>query len=85
MEREVMLVRVSADPAQRSELLDAAGVFKAKAVDVGAASVTFEITGGPDKVNDFLAHPRTTDCAALADSPTSSPPASDATARWCRA
>ena len=54
VEREVMLIRVAADPSQRSELLDAAGVFKAKAVDVGAASVTFEITGSPDKVNDFL-------------------------------
>ncbi|MDH3606236.1 MAG: acetolactate synthase small subunit [Acidimicrobiia bacterium] len=54
VEREVMLVRVSADPTQRSEILDAAGVFKAKAVDVGATSVTFEITGTPSKVNDFL-------------------------------
>ena len=54
VEREVMLVRVSADPSQRSELLDAAGVFKAKPVDGGTASVTFEITGDPDKVNDFL-------------------------------
>ena len=49
-----MLVRVSADATQRSELLDAASVFKAKAVDVGATSITFEITGTPPKVNDFL-------------------------------
>ena len=54
VEREVMLVRVSADAAKRSELLDAANVFKAKAVDVGTSSITFEITGSPSKVNDFL-------------------------------
>ena len=54
VERELMLIRVSADPGKRSELLDAASVFKAKAVDVGASSMTFEITGSPNKVNDFL-------------------------------
>ena len=54
IEREVMLVRVAADAAQRGELLEAAGVFKAKAVDVGTNSITFEVTGSPDKVNDFL-------------------------------
>ena len=54
IEREVMLVRVAADASQRGELLEAAGVFKARAVDVGTNSITFEITGTPDKVNDFL-------------------------------
>ena len=54
IEREVMLVRVAADASQRGELLEAAGVFKARAVDVGTASITFEVTGSPDKVNDFL-------------------------------
>ena len=54
IEREVMLVRVTADASQRGELLEAAGVFKARAVDVGTTSITFEITGTPDKVNDFL-------------------------------
>ncbi len=54
IEREVMLVRVAADASQRGELLEAAGVFKARAVDVGTTSITFEITGTPDKVDDFL-------------------------------
>jgi acetolactate synthase-1/3 small subunit len=54
IEREVMLVRVAADASQRGELLETAGVFKARAVDVGTTSITFEITGTPDKVNDFL-------------------------------
>ncbi len=54
IEREVMLVRVTADATQRGELLEAATVFKARAVDVGTNSITFEVTGPPDKVNDFL-------------------------------
>ena len=54
VEREVMLLRVSADASKRSELIDAASVFKAKTVDVGTTSMTFEITGSPSKVNDFL-------------------------------
>ena len=54
IEREIMLVRVAADASQRGELLEAATVFKAKAVDVGSNSITFEVTGSPDKVNDFL-------------------------------
>ena len=54
VEREIMLLRVNADPAKRSEILDAAGIFKAKAVDVGATTITFELSGGPDKLADFL-------------------------------
>ncbi len=31
-----------------------AGIFKAIAIDVGSTSVTFQVTGTPRKVNDFL-------------------------------
>lgn len=54
VEREIMLVRVNADPQKRGEILDAAGIFKAKAVDVGATTITFELSGTPDKLADFL-------------------------------
>ena len=54
IEREVMLVRVNAEPQTRGELLDSASIFKAKAVDVGATSITFEVSGKPSKINDFL-------------------------------
>ena len=53
IEREVMLIRVNADPEQRSAVLDAAAVFKAKPVDVGATTITFEVVGDPDKLADF--------------------------------
>ncbi len=54
IEREVMLIRINADPEQRSAVLDAAAVFKAKPVDVGAATITFEVVGEPRKLADFL-------------------------------
>lgn len=55
LEREIMLVRVAADQSSRSEILQAAGIFKAKTVDVGASTITFEVTGSPAKLADFLA------------------------------
>ncbi|HHC09202.1 MAG TPA: acetolactate synthase small subunit [Actinobacteria bacterium] len=54
IEREIMLVRVNADPTRRGELLDAANLFSAKVVDVGATTVTFEVAGEPSTLNDFL-------------------------------
>lgn len=54
VEREIMLVRVSADPAVRGEVLDAATIFKAKAVDVGPTAICFQVTGEPRKLADFL-------------------------------
>ncbi len=54
VEREVMLVRVSASPGNRSDALEIASIFKAIAVDVGSTSITFQVSGEPSKINDFL-------------------------------
>jgi acetolactate synthase-1/3 small subunit len=54
IEREVVLLRVNADPARRGEMLEAAAILKAEAVDVGASTITFELSGSPDKLADFL-------------------------------
>jgi len=54
VEREIMLLRVNAEPKRRGEILDAAGIFGAKAVDVGKATITFELAGDPGQLNDFL-------------------------------
>jgi acetolactate synthase-1/3 small subunit len=54
LEREIMLVRVSAPPGKRSEVLEVASIFKAVAVDVGHNSICFQIAGEPAKINDFL-------------------------------
>lgn len=53
IEREIMLIRVNAESARRSEILEAANVFDATAVDVGASSVTFEVVGEPSRLADF--------------------------------
>jgi len=54
IEREIMLVRVSAFGAKRSEVLEVANIFKALVVDVGPAALTLQVTGPPAKINDFL-------------------------------
>ncbi len=54
IEREVMLVRVVAEPDRRGEIMDTAGILEAKAVDVGVKSITFEMSGPPAKLADFL-------------------------------
>ena len=54
VEREIMLLRVNADSKRRGEILDAAGIFSAHAVDVGKSTITFELAGEPDQLSDFL-------------------------------
>lgn len=54
IERELLVVRVSAQPARREELLSLASIFAAAPVDVGPSSMAFQMVGSPDKVNDFL-------------------------------
>ncbi len=53
IEREIMLIRINAESTRRSEILEAANVFDATAVDVGASSVTFEVVGEPARLADF--------------------------------
>lgn len=52
--REIMLVRVNSDPARRAEMIESAAIFEAKPADVGAATITFEISGEPEKLRNFL-------------------------------
>lgn len=54
VEREIMLVRVNTDASRRGEILDAARIFDATAVDVGKTTITFELSGDPAKLGDFL-------------------------------
>lgn len=54
IEREIMMVRVTAEPGRRAEILEAARIFEAEPVDVGVASVTFVMSGEPDRLADFL-------------------------------
>jgi len=53
IEREIMLLRVNADPKRRSEILESANMFHANTVDVGPSTVTFEVVGEPGNLADF--------------------------------
>ena len=52
--RELILVKVEASAAQRTEIISIADIFRAKIVDVGTSSMTLEMTGDQSKVQAFL-------------------------------
>jgi acetolactate synthase-1/3 small subunit len=54
VEREMLLIRVNAKPAARAEILRIADIFRAKIVDVTAASYTLEVTGEESKIGAIL-------------------------------
>jgi acetolactate synthase-1/3 small subunit len=53
-ERELALVKVNAPAGVRSEILEAAQVFRARPVDLTEKTVTLEVTGSPEKIDAFL-------------------------------
>jgi acetolactate synthase-1/3 small subunit len=54
LHRELLLVKVSAKGRQRGEIFQVADVFKAQDMDVGHETMSLELTGSPDKIDDFL-------------------------------
>jgi acetolactate synthase I/III small subunit len=66
--RELMLVKVNADAKRRSEVLNAASVFDATAVDIGSSSLTFQVAGTPESLADFLEMMRPYGVSALVKS-----------------
>ena len=53
VERGLMLMKVTAEPAQRREILDLATIFRASVVDVADRSMTLSVTGDPGKTRAF--------------------------------
>lgn len=53
VERELALIKVSAPPARRAELLTLAEAFSARVSDLGPDAIVFEITGAPHEVDSF--------------------------------
>ena len=51
IERDLMLIKVSADKKVRPEIMEIVSVFRAKVVDVAKSSLTIEMTGDAEKVN----------------------------------
>ena len=54
VQRQLLLVKVRADAATRSQVVETANLFRAKVVDVTADTVTVEATGSAGKIDAFL-------------------------------
>ena len=54
VDRELVLIRVSADAQSRSEIMQITTIFRAKIIDVHPESVTIEITGSEGKITKFI-------------------------------
>lgn len=54
VEREMILVKVNAEPASRAEILRIADIFRAKVVDVTPQTYTLETTGDESKVTAIV-------------------------------
>jgi acetolactate synthase I/III small subunit len=54
VERELMLIRVNAEPQHREEILRTADIFRAKVVDVTPVSYVLEATGDEGKIDAML-------------------------------
>src|SRR3954452_21182821 len=54
VQRELLLVKVKADLATRSHVLETVQLFRAKVVDVAPDAVTIEATGNADKLDALL-------------------------------
>ena len=55
LRRELALIKVSAKGRTRGEIFQVADVFKAQVMDVGQDTMTLELAGSPDKIDDFVA------------------------------
>ncbi len=54
VERELMVIKVRNTPAQRSEIMAAAEVYRAKIIDYTTDAMCIEVTGEPSKINAFI-------------------------------
>lgn len=52
--RELIMVKILANPAQRAEIVSLADIFRAKIVDVEKESLVVELTGTQSKLEAFL-------------------------------
>ena len=54
VERELVLIRINAEPQHRAEILRTADIFRAKVVDVTPLSFTLEATGDEEKLEALI-------------------------------
>jgi acetolactate synthase-1/3 small subunit len=63
--RELLLIKVNVKSGERSELLEAVSIFRAKVIDLTPTSLTIEITGEQSKCNAFVEYLRPYNIAEL--------------------
>ncbi len=54
VERQLLLVKVAADPAERESLMRLVDIFKAKVLDVTRSSMILQITGDNEKIGALM-------------------------------
>ena len=54
VERELMLVKVKNSPENRSEVMAASEIYRAKVIDYNPETLCVEVTGEPSKINAFI-------------------------------
>ena len=52
--RELALVKLSAQAARRPEIYQLAEIFKAEIVDISLKTITIEVTGEPERIDNFI-------------------------------
>ncbi|MBF0169961.1 MAG: acetolactate synthase small subunit [Nitrospinae bacterium] len=54
VEREIVLVKINAEPSNRAEILRMVEIFRGKVVDVSPKTYMIEVTGAEGKLNAFV-------------------------------
>lgn len=54
IQRELTLIKVNASPVKRTEIYQLAEIFRAEIVDISAQTITLEVIGDPEKLNNFI-------------------------------
>ncbi|MGL6195922.1 MAG: acetolactate synthase small subunit [Thermoguttaceae bacterium] len=54
VERALMLIKVKADPEQRSKVLELVEIFRARVLDINPDSMMIEISGKESKIEAFI-------------------------------
>lgn len=54
VDRELVLIKVDADPAVRGEIIQIVDIFRARIVDIGRRTLMIECTGDEGKVNAVI-------------------------------